>query len=158
MNQLWAPWRIEFIRQPKGDACFLCDAVAGDDDRGALLLCRTGLSICIMNRYPYNAGHLLVAPKRHVGEIEDLTPEELADAWQLVQRSVGILREAMSPEGFNLGANLGKAAGAGVPGHIHFHIVPRWGGDTTFMPVVGDVKSVPQALDQLYAELSPRFA
>ena len=157
MQQLWAPWRIELIRQPKEDGCFLCDATAGRDDREALLLCRTELSICVMNRYPYNSGHLLVAPQRHEGDMVLLTPDELADSALLVQRSVAILREAMAPNAFNLGANLGKAAGAGVPGHLHFHVVPRWDGDTNFMPVVADVKSIPQALDALYDELKPKF-
>ncbi len=158
MKQLWAPWRIRYILQPKPDTCFLCDAAAGPDDRAALVLARTERCLCMMNRYPYNPGHLLVAPNRHEGELDQLTPEEMADALALVQRSVSVLREAMSPEGFNVGANLGRVAGAGAPDHLHFHVVPRWNGDTNFMAVFADVKSIPQALEELYDDLRPRFA
>ena len=157
MEQIWAPWRLAFIKSPKPDTCFLCDAVHGDDDRGSLLLCRTDLSICIMNRYPYNNGHLMVAPNRHEGDLGRLTGDELADMALLLQRSVAALRETVGPHGFNIGANLGKVAGAGVPDHLHLHIVPRWDGDTNFMPVTGDTKVVPQALDDLYDQLRPKF-
>ena len=157
MQNLWAPWRMEYILQPKPQPCFFCEAVGSDDDRGSLLLCRTELCICIMNRYPYNNGHLMVAPRRHEGDLEGLDRRELAEINVLLQRSVRILREAMSAEGFNVGANLGKIAGAGVEEHLHFHIVPRWNGDTNFMPVVGDVKVLPQALDDAYSLLKPKF-
>lgn len=157
MRQLWAPWRLDFILQPKPDTCFFCDAIAGPDDREALLLVRAEQAICIMNRYPYNSGHLMVAPTRHEGDIEAFEADGLASMQQLLQRSVAILRETMSPEGFNIGLNLGKVAGAGVADHLHWHIVPRWNGDTNFMPVLGDVKVVPQALTELYDQLKPKF-
>ena len=157
MRQLWAPWRLDYILQPKPDTCFFCEAVSGADDREALLLGRDDRAICIMNRYPYNNGHLMVAPTRHEGDIEKLEADELANMQQLLQRAVAILRESMSPEGFNIGLNLGEIAGAGVADHLHWHIVPRWNGDTNFMPVLGDVKVVPQALAELYDQLRPKF-
>lgn len=157
MQQLWAPWRLQFILQPKPDACFLCEAVRGGDERVALLLCRTEWSICLMNRYPYNNGHLLIAPQRHEGDLGKLEPEELTDMSLLLQRTVTVLREAMAPHGFNIGANIGAAAGAGVADHLHLHVVPRWEGDTNFMPVLGDVKVVPQSIDELYDSLRPKF-
>lgn len=157
MQQLWAPWRLQFILQPKTDACFLCDAARGDDDRGCLLLCRTEWSICVMNRYPYNNGHLLVAPQRHEGDLEQLRPEELTDMNLLLQRTLAVLREAIAPQGFNIGANIGKVAGAGIADHLHMHVVPRWDGDTNFMPVLSDVKVVPQSIDDLYGSLRPKF-
>lgn len=157
MNNLWAPWRIEYILGPKSGGCFLCAMFAGGDDRANLLLRRGRLCAVVMNRYPYTGGHLMVAPFRHVAGLADMTPEERAEMTELTARCVDVLSAAMRPDGFNIGINLGEAAGAGLKDHIHQHIVPRWKGDTNFMPVIGGAHVVPQALDDLYALLHPRF-
>jgi len=156
-SSLSAPWRIEYIRsleQPAG--CFLCEAAACDNDEDArqrLLLWSTPLSVVVINRYPYTNGHLLIAPRAHKAELEELTQEELLDLQVQTLRAIRVLRRAMSPQGFNLGTNLGRCAGAGLPGHVHQHLVPRWNGDTNFMSVVGNARVVPQAIDHLYQEL-----
>jgi len=154
---LSAPWRMEYIRSlDKSGACFLCEAVAAADDQQRserLVLWESPLSIVLMNRYPYNNGHLLIAPKVHKGELEELSHEELLDVQLQTSESVKLLRRAMSAQGFNIGINLGRCAGAGLPGHLHQHVVPRWGGDTNFMAVVGEVRVVPQMISQLYDEL-----
>jgi len=155
MEHLWAPWRMEFILQEKGGNCFLCDAVdaGAEADRELLVLERGTRAFVIMNRYPYNNGHLLVAPNRHGGEFGELTADESAEVMALAQRWQRIICEAMEAEGFNLGLNLGACAGAGVADHLHLHIVRRWGSDTNFMPVIADVHVVPQALLELYDRL-----
>jgi ATP adenylyltransferase len=140
------------------DACFLCAKPREGDDAGALILARDRAAYVVLNAYPYNPGHLMVAPLRHVGELEGLTDEELLDSGHLVQRSVHALRASMGPDGFNVGLNLGRVAGAGVPGHLHWHVVPRWNGDTNFMPVVGETRVLPESLDRTYAKLQPLFA
>ena len=159
MEPLWAPWRMEFIRAPKDGACFLCDAVGVEPagDRACHLVCRGVRAFVIFNKYPYNNGHLLVAPNRHEGRFTEVTAEELAEIDALAQGSIRIIREEMRAEGFNVGYNLGAAAGAGVKDHVHLHVVPRWVGDTNFMPVIGDTHVIPQALDELYDRLRPRF-
>lgn len=123
-------------------ACFLCAAAADDDGDGVVY--RTALSIVVVNAFPYNTGHVLVAPRRHRAELSDLTPEERADVVEVTNTVVGGMRAAFSPDGFNVGINLGAAAGAGVPGHLHVHVVPRWQGDTNFMPVVAETKVMPE--------------
>ena len=169
-DQLWAPWRIQYVTagdaastRPQSEragawepgaerSCFLCRAVAGtspQDDRENLVVCRTGHAVAVLNRYPYNNGHLLVAPRRHIGELAALTDDEHADLMKLIVRLCEVLKRLMKPEGFNIGMNLGRMAGAGVPDHVHWHIVPRWQGDTNFMPVVAGVNVIPQALDAL---------
>ncbi len=157
MKNLWAPWRMDFIRSPKSGGCFMCDACAGSDDRGTLLLHRGPVSLVIMNRYPYTNGHLLIAPRRHVAHLTDLNDEERLDLMRLTDRCVRALEAVSRPEGFNIGINLGRAAGAGLESHLHVHIVPRWNGDTNFMPVFGEVRVIPQALDDLYHQLKPLF-
>ena len=157
MKNLWAPWRMDFIRSPKTDSCFMCDAIAGSDDRGALLLHRTPLGVVIMNRYPYTNGHLLVAPRRHVADLQSLTDEERLEIMNLTERGVRALGAVARPEGYNIGINLGRVAGAGLESHLHLHIVPRWNGDTNFMPVFGDIRVIPQALEELYDQLQPQF-
>ena len=158
MERLWAPWRMEFILRDKTDCCFLCEAVAADPstDREHLLLERGRCTFVIMNRFPYNNGHLLVAPNRHGGDFRGMTPEETAEMMSLAQRWHAMLKETMNAEGFNMGLNLGKCAGAGVADHLHLHIVPRWSGDTNFMPVVAEAHVVPQALAELYDQLRAR--
>jgi len=158
-EQLFAPWRIEYIRglsQPQSDKCFLCEAAAAATDqerRERLVLWTTDLSVVLINRYPYTNGHLLIAPRAHVADLEQLTSEQQTDLMVQTTRGVELLKRAMSPQGFNIGINLGRCAGAGVPGHIHQHAVPRWNGDTNFMSVVTQVRVVPQAMEQLYEEL-----
>jgi ATP adenylyltransferase len=151
---------MEYIRSAvaeESDGCFFCEALAKEDDEAMLVLARGEQAFVILNAYPYNPGHLMVATNRHVGELEELTPEELADAGELLQRSIRALRESSNPDGFNVGMNLGRVAGAGIPGHLHWHVVPRWNGDTNFMPVVGETKVLPELLSETYARLKPLF-
>jgi ATP adenylyltransferase len=154
MDQLWAPWRLSYVAaaQPPSacDACFLCAGLADNDDRKHLIALRTSLSVVMLNRFPYNNGHLLIAPRSHKGRLDDLTSEELLETMETLRQMVRVLEELMHPDAFNIGLNLGRAAGAGLPGHLHWHIVPRWNGDTNFMPVLADVKVIVQALDSLY--------
>ena len=162
MDQLWAPWRLAYVanakvKPPGGEECFLCRGVAGADDRANLLIHRTQLSVVVLNRFPYNNGHLLVAPKAHKGKPDELTPDELLDLQLVLRKMVTVLEKIMSPDGFNVGLNLGKVAGAGLPGHFHWHIVPRWNGDTNFMPVLVDTKVIVQSLDALYDLLRKVF-
>jgi len=156
---LWAPWRMEYILGEKSGGCFLCDIARAPArrDRRNLLLCRGAHGLVVMNRYPYNNGHLLVAPYRHVRGIEELNAAERAEWMDLTARAVAALRATMRPDGFNVGVNLGKVAGAGLEAHIHQHIVPRWNGDTNFMPVVAGVKVIPQSLLSAYDQLRPHF-
>jgi ATP adenylyltransferase len=151
---------MEYIRSAvaeEPDGCFFCGALAGADDAATLILARGDQAFVILNAYPYNPGHLMVATNRHAGELEELGVDELTDTGALVQRSVRALRESSSPDGFNVGMNLGRVAGAGIPGHLHWHVVPRWNGDTNFMPVVGETKVLPQLLTETYARLKPLF-
>lgn len=158
-KSLQAPWRMDYIRslhQPGGERCFLCDAAGADTDalRGErFVLWQTGLTVVLMNVFPYTNGHLLAAPRRHVPELENLNDAEKLDFLEQTTQAVRLLRRAVSAQGFNIGINLGRCAGAGVPGHLHQHVVPRWAGDVNFMGVVGEVQVVPQAVSQLYHEL-----
>jgi len=153
MNRIWAPWRLEYVRSCDDEGCFLCRAVGEDRDRENLLLLRGGTCGVIMNRYPYNNGHLLIFPYRHVAGIADLERNERLEMMDLIDQSIEKLKAVASPDGFNVGFNLGKVAGAGLEEHLHAHIVPRWNGDTNFMPVLGDTKVIPQSLMDLYDEL-----
>jgi ATP adenylyltransferase len=154
MEQLWAPWRLAYVAKAlapaTADPCFLCAGLAADDDRANLLVLRTPLSLVVLNRFPYNNGHLLVAPRAHKGRLDELTSEELLETMETLRRMVGALEGLMHPDGYNVGLNLGAAAGAGLPGHLHWHIVPRWNGDTNFMPILADTKVLVQSLDALY--------
>lgn len=150
---IWAPWRMGYILEPKGQGCFLCEALSAEDDERTLVLERREACFSIFNRYPYNNGHLLVAPNAHKGDLLELDDAELAGIMRLTRDTVGLLGRAMSPHGFNVGINLGACAGAGVPGHLHVHIVPRWQGDTNFMPVIGGAKVIVQSLEALYKAL-----
>ncbi len=138
---LWAPWRIEYIKGPKGDHCIFCDPDP------AHLVERGEHCFTILNTYPYAPGHVMVAPARHVGALDELTPDEMLELMQLARRTVAAQRTAMTPDGFNVGLNLGKVAGAGIADHLHLHVVPRWDGDNNFMPVIGDTRVVGQALE-----------
>jgi len=158
LDRLWAPWRLAYLAAAKtpadSDPCFICRGLEADDDRAHLVALRTHCSVVLLNRFPYNNGHLLVAPKAHKGHLQELSAEEILDLQQTLTRMVRVLHGLMQPEGYNVGLNLGRAAGAGVPGHLHWHIVPRWNGDTNFMPVLSDVKVIAQALDALYDALT----
>lgn len=158
-SPLHAPWRMEYIRsleQPDSAACFLCEGAGAATDeqrRQRFILWTTPLSIVLINRYPYTNGHLLIAPRAHKAEMEQLTSDEVLDMQVQTIEAMKLLKRAISPQGFNIGINLGRCAGAGLPGHLHQHLVPRWGGDTNFMSVVGEVRIVPQAMSQLWEEL-----
>ena len=153
MEHLWAPWRIRYIRAPKDTGCFFCRKPQEADDASNHLLIRDRTCFALLNTYPYNAGHLMVAPYKHTGTLDDLAAAELADLMLLTRRCQQLLTRTLKPEGFNVGINFGRVAGAGVEDHLHIHIVPRWNGDTNFMPVLGDVRVIPQALDELYSLL-----
>ncbi len=151
---LWAPWRVSFIRGEKEGRCFLCgNEKPGDRPEEPLIIHRGRLAFVILNRYPYNAGHLLVAPFRHVGDLPLLTPEERTELFDLCVKAELCLRRVMNPAAFNIGFNLGTAAGAGVADHLHMHVVPRWNGDNNFMPVLADIRCVPEALEATAALL-----
>lgn len=162
MDRLWAPWRMEYIETvpPESDdeGCFFCRKLSEGDDGANLILVRRGGAFALLNSYPYNPGHLMVAPLRHAGELESLDPAELAACSTLLQRSVRALKDASAPHGFNVGMNLGRVAGAGVPGHLHWHVVPRWSGDTNFMAVLGETRVLPEALASTYEKLRPLLA
>ncbi|OGV37767.1 MAG: HIT family hydrolase [Lentisphaerae bacterium GWF2_45_14] len=145
---LWAPWRIEFIRSKKDGSCFLCGQKKGKrDDESTLVVARGENIFVILNKFPYNSGHLMIAPYRHTGDISELSADERRELLDLTVAAKNVLAKLMRPDGFNAGFNLGLAGGAGVADHIHFHIVPRWNGDTNFMPVIGGPRVVPEALE-----------
>lgn len=153
MKMIWAPWRIEYIRSPKHDGCIFCDFPKENRDRERLILYRGEHAFVIMNNYPYNPGHVMIAPYRHVGRWEELRDEELLDMMKLSRLMIRAIKRAMNPDGFNMGVNLGRVAGAGIEEHVHIHVVPRWNGDTNFMPVVADTKVIPESLEDSYEEL-----
>lgn len=157
MKLLWAPWRLEYIVGEKEEGCIFCRFPQENDDERRLILCRGEHAFVIMNAYPYSNGHLLVAPYRHVASLADLSDQELLEIMQLARKSCAVLAEVCKPDGFNLGINIGTVAGAGIADHIHLHIVPRWAGDTNFMPVLADVKVIPEALKTTYAKLKAKF-
>lgn len=157
MKHIWAPWRMTYINDGKKEGCIFCDKLKEGDARSTLILAQTVHSVVMLNKYPYNNGHLLLAPKRHTNELSCLLPEEYMDFCQALRGSVDILLKVLKPGGINLGMNLGRCAGAGVEDHLHWHVVPRWEGDTNFMPVIGEVRVVPQHLLESYDRLSPYF-
>jgi len=149
---------MEYILADKEEGnCIFCPGEDRSQDRARLILYAGNLTVVVMNRYPYNNGHLLVAPCRHVAGLDDLDLEETQDLMAMVRRSIGALKAVMNPEGFNVGLNLGRVAGAGMEEHLHFHIVPRWNGDTNLMTVVGDVRIIPEHLKETYDKLRPHF-
>ena len=157
MKKLWAPWRIEYIRSPKEDGCIFCDKPAGDNDREDLILYHGEKVFILMNLYPYNNAHLMIAPYIHVDNTEELDADTYKEIMVLADQSMAILKETIDAQGFNFGANIGAAAGAGIEEHIHFHIVPRWAGDTNFMPGLGHTKVEVQGLQECYDLLRPHF-
>jgi ATP adenylyltransferase len=161
VDRLWTPWRGAYIEGADDQAtdCFLCrDAADTRRDRENLVLLRASAVFVLLNRYPYNSGHLMVAPYAHTGDLQALDARTAAEMMRVTQRAVGALQRVYVPDGFNTGMNLGKSAGAGVPDHLHMHVVPRWSGDTNFMPVIGETKVLPESLDQTYERLVGQFA
>jgi len=153
MEHLWAPWRIGYILGEKEAGCFFCRKSQESDDPKNYIIIRERNCFALLNTYPYNAGHLMVAPYKHTGELDDLSDQELSDIVLLTRRCKQMLSKAIKPDGFNIGLNLGRSAGAGVLDHVHLHIVPRWTGDTNYMPVIADTHVVPEALDEMYKTL-----
>jgi ATP adenylyltransferase len=157
MEKLWAPWRLEYIQGPEADRCVFCLNDDSAEDQSRLVLMRGEHSFVIMNRFPYSNGHLMVAPYRHIGEQATLEREEVWETHSLMVLCQDVLREVCSAQGFNIGWNIGQVAGAGIADHIHLHVVPRWQGDTNFMPVLADVRVVPQHLDTTWNHLRRAF-
>lgn len=153
MKHLWSPWRLEYLTTPAEGECVFCAAAASETDREHLVLHRGEHAFLILNRYPYNNGHFMVVPYAHVSSLESLEAPALTEMMLLLNKGLAALRAAMNPEGFNVGINLGRVAGAGIADHIHIHAVPRWAGDTNFMPVVGDLRVVPQTWLQTYDQI-----
>ncbi len=157
-KHLWAPWRIEYIRAPKDQGCFFCEYWADPgSDEANLVLARGEGCFAVMNKYPYNGGHMMVAPSAHVARLAELEEGVLVGMMRMVQVAEKVLGDVLRPQGFNVGFNLGRPAGAGVEDHLHLHVVPRWEGDTNFMPVLDDTRVVPVALAELWALLAPAF-
>jgi len=158
MKQLWAPWRMTYIDQVSREAgCIFCEKFREQDAREALVLAHTGHSVVMLNKYPYNNGHLLLAPRRHEKDLSNLSGEEYCDLNEALRSAVDIVRKSYNPSGINLGMNLGKCAGAGIEHHLHWHVVPRWEGDNNFMPVIGETRVMPQHLLESYDRLKPYF-
>lgn len=157
MERLWAPWRLEYIVAEKVEGCIFCVFPSRDEDKKNHILYRGEHAYVIMNAFPYSNGHLLIPPYRHIADITELTDEENLEIMQLTQKCAVALKEVMRPDGFNVGMNLGTPAGAGIADHLHVHIVPRWNGDTNFMPVLADVKVIPEALEKTYDKLKSVF-
>jgi ATP adenylyltransferase len=153
MKHIWAPWRIEYILSEKGERCILCDKPEEGRDEENHILYRGDKNFIILNRYPYNVGHLMVVPYRHMANLEELTREESLEHIEMIAKGVTTLRTALAPGGFNIGINIGRVAGAGIEDHLHTHVVPRWEGDTNYMPIIADTNVLPQALVVAYEKL-----
>jgi len=157
-SHLWAPWRMEYIRAPRDEGCFFCDYWADPDaDQKNLVLLRGRECFAVLNKYPYNGGHLMIAPAAHVSRLAEVGDEVMVDIIRLLKLSEKVLGAELRSQGFNVGFNIGRPAGAGVDDHLHLHVVPRWEGDTNFMPVFDDTRVVPVALAELWGLLAPRF-
>jgi ATP adenylyltransferase len=159
-QRIWAPWRLAYVKDASKDSaeeCIFCAALEAGDDEAALIVHRGQLAFVILNKFPYTNGHLMVAPYQHVATLPELSAETVAEVMALTQRAMETLEERYSPHGYNVGFNQGRVAGAGVEHHIHLHVVPRWGGDTNFMPVLADTRVMPQSLEQSYAALQGAF-
>ena len=157
-EKLWAPWRLEYIADAgRQETCVFCDEAAGTLGEASLVVARGDHAFVLLNKFPYASGHLMVAPLRHVAELGELTPDEVAELHSLAVAGIDALRRTYGPDAFNVGLNLGAVAGGSIAGHLHEHVVPRWAGDTNFMPVLADVKVIPEALAATAARLRPRF-
>jgi ATP adenylyltransferase len=158
MERLWAPWRMEYIENSRSDGCVLCIDPDQSNDRDRLILYRSTFSLVMLNRYPYTNGHLMVAPIRHTSDMDSLTDGEMLDLFRVLKLCRKVVAMVASPQGFNVGINLGHAAGAGIDDHLHIHLVPRWNGDTNFMTVIADVRIMPENLLTTYDRLLSGFA
>lgn len=156
-EKLWAPWRAGFILSKKEKGCIFCKRLKEKDSVKNLIVYRGQKALVMLNKFPYNAGHTMIVPIRHVGQIEKLKADEGTEFFELLQRTVAAIKKILKPTSMNLGMNLGKASGAGVPGHLHMHIVPRWTGDTNFMPIIGKTKVVSLPLEPIYKKLRKEF-
>jgi ATP adenylyltransferase len=161
MDRLWAPWRLSYVASAKSpgehDSCFICQGLKEKNDRENLVAWRGQHSAVVLNRFPYNNGHLLVAPNAHKAQLDELNSEEILEMQETLARLVAVSRDLMKPDGFNIGMNLGRVAGAGLPGHLHWHLVPRWNGDTNFMSVLADTRVIVQSLDEFFVYLVERM-
>ena len=160
-NKLWAPWRMEYIKREianESESCFLCDKPNSEDSEKNLILLKGKLTFVVMNLYPYNNSHLMICPYRHISDFTALYKEERSESQEVISGCIKILTKHMKPEGFNIGLNIGKAGGAGIEEHLHWHLVPRWIGDTNFMPVLGNTKVIMEGLTDSYRKLQPDFA
>lgn len=157
MKRLWAPWRLEGILESMEEECIFCELPRQNRDEENFIIWRGRLTFVMLNRFPYNSGHLMVAPFRHEAEVEGLTDDEWLEMFHATGKGVGALKKCLAPDGFNLGINVERSGGAGFPGHIHIHIVPRWTGDTSFMPILADTKVVSESLKDNYRRLMPCF-
>jgi ATP adenylyltransferase len=157
MEYLWAPWRVEYIQRATEGGCILCQKPRENNDEANLILYRGQHNFIILNAFPYNPGHLMVVPYRHIANLQDLGNEEVMELFDIIKKGLGLLKEVMKPTGFNIGLNVGKVAGAGMAEHLHTHIVPRWQGDTNFMPVLSDTKVVSEALSATYEKLRAKL-
>lgn len=161
MDRLWAPWRLSYVAAPKpatnAEPCFICRGLAEDHDRANLIARRNSHSVVVLNRFPYNNGHLLIAPNAHKGQMHELSADEILEMQQTIAQLIGVIDGMMKPDGYNVGLNLGKAAGAGLPGHLHWHLVPRWNGDTNFMSVLDDTRVIVQSLDEFFTLLTEKL-
>jgi ATP adenylyltransferase len=157
MERLWAPWRLQYVAKEKSAGCIFCEKPLLGDDRAAHIVYRGTLAYVMLNTFPYNNGHIMVAPFAHLGNLEDLPSDTVHEMMDLAQQCTRALKTSFNPDGINLGFNLGAAAGAGIKDHLHLHLVPRWQGDTNFMPVIGDVRVIPESLDQTFDKLVEAF-
>lgn len=158
MNKLWAPWRIKYITQKKKKGCIFCHAYKKTNDKKNYIVLRSTNCFAIFNTFPYNNGHIMIVPNRHVSSLKDLDDTELLDLNKTTVKVTSALEKVLNPQGFNIGLNIGKAAGAGIDDHIHTHIVPRWEADTNFMPVLADTKVVSQSIEELYDKLKKELS
>lgn len=157
MDKIWAPWRKKYIEQKIGKKCIFCEGPKKKRDRSSYIIKKSKYSFVMLNLYPYNNGHLIIAPYRHVSDLDRLEENELLDLMQLVIQSKKLIAKTLKPDGYNLGINIGKIAGAGFEKHVHIHLVPRWSGDTNFMPVISNTKVISQSLESLFKRLKKRI-
>ena len=157
MKYLWAPWRMEYILKEKNEGCIFCEIPKENQDKENYVLYRGKFCFVILNTYPYNNGHIMIAPYAHIKNLEELNRDTINELMSLCQKSISVLKKKINPQGFNIGANIGKVGGAGILEHVHLHIVPRWQGDTNFMPVISDTKVMPQYLSETYDSLKAGF-